>query len=259
MNRRVSSVNTLRTMMEELRREEEQRESNFCNKLGERLKNVVYGGLDGLMTTFACLASAVGGNLSVRDATLMALANVLVEGFSMGMGDFISDYGDSCMMKKLREEEMQDFDKKSEKKILKLQTLYIRKGVTEDKAILLARTIYGCGSEIYADHVLNLTLDACSSAAIDQIFYNGVTTFLSFISAGLIPFLSYLVCAHIFHLEKDKLMKMLISVSLVAFFTLGGVQGVVSGRSFLTNGSYTAAYGVIAIFMAYFIGVKMGN
>ena len=53
------------------------------------------------------LASAVGGNLSVRDATLMALANVLVEGFSMGMGDFISDYGDSCMMKKLRGD--QDF------------------------------------------------------------------------------------------------------------------------------------------------------
>ena len=121
-----------------------------------------------------------------------------------------------------------------------------------------ARTIYQCGSEIYADHVLNLTLDACSSAEFDQIFCNGFTTFLSFIFAGLIPFLSYLTCVHVFQLDKDTLMKMLITVSLVAFFTLGGVQGIVSGRSFLTNGSYTAGYGVIAIFMAYMIGVKMG-
>ena len=45
-------------------------------------KSIVYGGMDGIVTTFAVVAGAVGGNLGVE--------SILILGFSMAAGDYLS-------------------------------------------------------------------------------------------------------------------------------------------------------------------------
>lgn len=54
------------------------------------LSDFTYGGIDGIITTFAIVAGSVGAGLSPITVFILGLANVLADGFSMGAGRYIS-------------------------------------------------------------------------------------------------------------------------------------------------------------------------
>ena len=55
---------------------------------GKYVKSLVFGGLDGIITTFAVVAASKGGSLSTEIVLLMGFANLFADGLSMGFGDF---------------------------------------------------------------------------------------------------------------------------------------------------------------------------
>jgi VIT1/CCC1 family predicted Fe2+/Mn2+ transporter len=54
------------------------------------LKDAVYGANDGLITTFAVVASVEGGALSRRAVLVVGVANLLADGLSMAAGNYLS-------------------------------------------------------------------------------------------------------------------------------------------------------------------------
>ena len=52
------------------------------------LRDVVYGGIDGSVTTFAIVAGVAGAGLSPFVIVALGLANVLADGFSMAAGNY---------------------------------------------------------------------------------------------------------------------------------------------------------------------------
>jgi VIT1/CCC1 family predicted Fe2+/Mn2+ transporter len=52
--------------------------------------DVVYGANDGLITTFAVVAGVVGGGLSSRAMLIIGVANLVADGLSMGVGNYLS-------------------------------------------------------------------------------------------------------------------------------------------------------------------------
>ncbi|MEY2641300.1 MAG: hypothetical protein RL150_693 [Candidatus Parcubacteria bacterium] len=54
------------------------------------LPEFVYGGIDGAVTTFAIVAGVVGASLSPTIILILGFANVLADGFSMGISNFLS-------------------------------------------------------------------------------------------------------------------------------------------------------------------------
>lgn len=56
---------------------------------GKYLKAIVYGANDGMVTTFAVVAGATGGKLPVLVVLVLGIANLVADGLSMGLGDFI--------------------------------------------------------------------------------------------------------------------------------------------------------------------------
>jgi len=55
------------------------------------LREFVYGGMDGAVTTFAVVTGAAGANLSVQVILILGFANVLADGFSMAVGSYLSE------------------------------------------------------------------------------------------------------------------------------------------------------------------------
>jgi hypothetical protein len=55
------------------------------------IKSVVFGGLDGIITTFSIVAAVAGASLSVEVVLLMGFANLIADGISMGLGDALSE------------------------------------------------------------------------------------------------------------------------------------------------------------------------
>lgn len=60
---------------------------------------IVYGGLDGIITTFAVVAGSVGGNVSNIVIIILGFSNLLADGFSMGAGAYLSATSDNNQSK----------------------------------------------------------------------------------------------------------------------------------------------------------------
>lgn len=55
------------------------------------LPNMVYGANDGIITTFAIVAGAVGAALPERVVLILGFASLLADGFSMGASNYLSE------------------------------------------------------------------------------------------------------------------------------------------------------------------------
>ncbi len=54
------------------------------------IRDLVYGANDGIITTFAVVAGVTGGSLSLRAILVVGTANLLADGLSMGVGNYLS-------------------------------------------------------------------------------------------------------------------------------------------------------------------------
>jgi VIT1/CCC1 family predicted Fe2+/Mn2+ transporter len=52
--------------------------------------DVIYGANDGIITTFAVVAGVTGGALSARAVLIVGAANLIADGLSMGVGNYLS-------------------------------------------------------------------------------------------------------------------------------------------------------------------------
>ena len=75
-------------------------------KFGENIKSVVYGGMDGIITTFSVVAGASGGGLDVSVILILGISNMFADALSMGMGDALSGKAEAeyILAEKAREE-----------------------------------------------------------------------------------------------------------------------------------------------------------
>jgi len=55
----------------------------------EYLRSAVFGANDGLVTTFAVVAGAAGAGLSPSVVVILGCSNVLADGISMALGDYL--------------------------------------------------------------------------------------------------------------------------------------------------------------------------
>lgn len=54
------------------------------------LSEFVYGGIDGIITTFSIIAGSEGGSLVRKVILILGISNVLSDGFSMGVSRYVS-------------------------------------------------------------------------------------------------------------------------------------------------------------------------
>ena len=54
-------------------------------KTGSHIEQFVYGATDGTVTTFAVVAGSAGAGFSSSVAIVLGIANLLADGFSMGL------------------------------------------------------------------------------------------------------------------------------------------------------------------------------
>ena len=53
------------------------------------IRDLVYGANDGIITTFAVVAGVTGGALSPKTVLVVGIANIVADGLSMGVGNYL--------------------------------------------------------------------------------------------------------------------------------------------------------------------------
>lgn len=62
-----------------------------ADQRGKLIKAVVYGANDGIVTTFAVVAGVAGAGLSPTIVLVLGCANLIADGISMGIGDYLGE------------------------------------------------------------------------------------------------------------------------------------------------------------------------
>ena len=96
--------------------------------LTKYLPEFVYGGIDGLVTTFAVVAGATGANLSLNVVLILGFANLFADGFSMSVGAYLANKSDHDNYKKNLATEYREIKHMREKEIEEIREIYEAKG-----------------------------------------------------------------------------------------------------------------------------------
>jgi len=73
--------------------------------VGDYVKSMIFGGLDGILTSFAIVAGAAGGGLPVQVVMVLGFSNIFADAFSMGMGEYLSSKAHNEFVMKEKERE----------------------------------------------------------------------------------------------------------------------------------------------------------
>lgn len=86
------------------------KEEGHNTDTGEYIKSIVYGGLDGIITTFATVTSVAGAEFTAAVVVVLGISHLFADGLSMGLGDYMSSQAEIDYTASEREREQWEMD-----------------------------------------------------------------------------------------------------------------------------------------------------
>ncbi len=220
---------------------------------GQYLKNVVYGGLDGIVTTFAIVSGVAGASLSANIVLILGFANLFADGFSMAVGDFLSSKSENEFQKAERVREEWEVDNYPEGEKKEMVELYVSKGMSARDAEKTVELI-AKNKKVWVDVMMAEELGIVETEK--SPLKGSVVTFFSFVLLGFIPLISYVFSGAFSGLNKFIVASVLAASSL---FLLGALKVKFTGRNWILSGLEMMLIGGIAAALAYGIGAFLSG
>ena len=211
------------------------------------LRDWIYGGIDGSVTTFAVVTGVVGAHLSPAIILILGFANLLADGFSMAASNFLATRAEHDDMKHIEAIEERHIDLNPDGEREEVRQIFAGKGFEGDD---LQRAV----EMITADrqrwiHTM-LTEEYGLPKTARSAWWAGASTFSAFMVCGLVPLLPFLI---------DLGQPLLVSILLtgVVFFGIGSVKSRWSTSSWWRSGLSTLLVGGAAATLAYVVGIVL--
>jgi len=217
---------------------------------GSYVGDFVYGAIDGSVTTFAVVSGVAGASLSTNIVIILGLANLVADGFSMAVGNYLSSKSDKEFIEKERAREEWEIEHYPKGEIEEIRVIFKKKGFKGKDLDNAVKTITS-NKKVWVDTMmadeLNLMEDKTSPVK------KGAVTFVSFAIVGFIPLSPYFLS---FFSEIIKANVYLLSVimTFIAFFFIGSAKVYVTKKNWLKSGLETLFVGGAAAIIAYGIG-----
>lgn len=223
--------------------------------IGGYIGSVVYGGLDGIITTFAVVSGVAGADLGARVILILGIGNLLADGFSMGTGDYLSTKSEREYYDREARRQAWEIDQFPEGQKAELRALYLQNGYNEDEAARLVE-LQTRTKERWVNAMMIEELGMIKEET--NPIYNAFATFAAFILAGSLPLLIYLI-GLVIPVTSDIAFMISITLSAVALFGLGAAKVFVTRLNPLRSGLEMLFVGGIAAIVAYVIGALLKN
>lgn len=211
------------------------------------LGDAVLGGVDGIVTTFAVVAGAAGGQLSIAVIILLGVANLIADGFSMAVSNYLGNRSRQQQVERARNDEAWQIAQYPQGEAQEIREIFARKGfdgATLDRIV----EVITQNPPVWIDTMLReeLKLEPSTGSPVRA----ALATFFSFVLFGAIPLLPFLLPAF----PEPGLFAASAVLSGIAFLVLGIWKGVVLGRAWLFSGLQTLLLGGSAALLAYLVG-----
>jgi VIT1/CCC1 family predicted Fe2+/Mn2+ transporter len=222
---------------------------------GQYIKSVIYGGLDGIITTFAVVAGVAGAALSPGVVLIMGFANLVGDGLSMAIGDYLSTKAEMEFQASEREREAWEVEHFPQGEKQELMELYIQKGMNEADAKTVT-DIISKNKEAWVDIMMVEELGILQEK--ESPIKNALVTFASFIIFGFIPVLTYVLSRFVPNLSINMFALSSVLTGLTLFI-LGALKTKVTGKNWIVSGLEMLLVGGLAASAAYLIGILLSG
>lgn len=223
--------------------------SNVKQLTDDFLGEFVYGGIDGIVTTFAVVSAVAGAGLEPGIVLILGFANLASDGLSMGISAYLSERSDVDQYHKQRRavvHMLEDSVDKASKIVSKNLKKYGFKGKHLNDA-----TKQVTGSKRAAEFIMKeehaLAEEPENAATV------GLVTFVSFVVVGIVPLLAYLA-DHVFELGLSDPFAITLVLAGLAFAGIGWLKSRVAHAPVITSVIETLVLGMIASGASFFIG-----
>lgn len=223
--------------------------------IGPRIKSLVYGGLDGIITTFAVVAGVEGASMSSSVILVLGFANLIADGLSMAVGDYLSTKAENDYNKSEWEREKWELDNYPDGEAKEMVEIYQRKGLSEEDAQTVVATLMK-NKEVFLDTMMKEELGIIQTS--ESPIWNALTTFISFITFGFIPLLIF-VFSFFTHIFIDHLFLIACVMTGATLFLLGAFKVKFTFQKWYISGLEMLFVGGITSIVAYFIGKFLGS
>ncbi len=222
---------------------------------GKYIKSVIYGGLDGTITTFAAVAGVAGAALSPGIVLIMGLANLVADGLSMSIGDYLSSKSETEYEAAERAREAWEVENYPEGEKRELKEIYVARGMSEKDADDVVEII-AKDKESWVDTMMIEELGIIPSD--ESPLGNALATFLSFAVFGFLPIAAYVLALFIPALRNAQF-PLACGLTGATLFGLGALKTSITGKSWLVSGLEMLVVGGIAAAAAYAMGLLLGG
>jgi VIT1/CCC1 family predicted Fe2+/Mn2+ transporter len=208
------------------------------------LRDMIYGAIDGSITTFAIVAGVAGAGLSPFIIIALGMANVLADGFSMAAGNYSGTKSELDEIKRLRAVEARHIRDHPEGERREIREILRQKGL-EGALLEDAVTAIAANQKAWID--LMIESEYGLSAVEPHPMRAALATFGAFLLAGIVPLLP-------FFLGLDAPFGWSIGLTMAMFFAVGVWKSHWSLAPWWRSGFETFAIGGVAALIAYFVG-----
>jgi len=234
---------------------------------GRYIKSAIYGGLDGIITTFAVVAGVAGASLSAGIVLILGFANLIADGISMAIGDYLSTKAEKEYARAERKRESWEVENYPEGEMKEMVEIYMDKGIAEKDAKQMVE-ILSKHKKAWVDVMMVEELGIVESK--ESPLKNSLVTFGSFVIFGFIPLFAY-VLARLFpglfgggaksitSGASDPTFLIACALTGATLFTLGALKTKVTGQKWYISGFEMLIVGGLAAAAAYGIGVALSG
>lgn len=211
------------------------------------LRDWIYGGIDGVVTTFAIVAGVVGAELSVGIVMVLGLANLFADGFSMAASNYAGTKSEHDDYERIKSIELRHLNNYPEGEREEIRQIYARKGLQGDELeqmveLVTARQDIWLETMLFEEHGLTEVRRKPMLAAS--------ATFAAFVICGFVPLIPFILGMSAGGLAAS------IMAGLV-FLSIGAAKSRWSTQEWWASALETFVIGMSAAGIAYIIGAGL--
>jgi len=208
------------------------------------VRDFVYGGIDGAITTFAIVAGVVGAALPAKVVLILGLANLVADGFSMAASNYSGTKSVVDDVERIREIERRHIRAAPEGEREEIRQILAQKGLegeTLEDAVEAVTSDEGTWVEMMVADEYGLSPNQSSP------LHAALATFAAFFVCGAVPLAPFAI-------GLGDSIAISTAATAVVFFVIGALKSQWSLAPWWQSGLETLFIGSIAAALAFAVG-----
>jgi VIT1/CCC1 family predicted Fe2+/Mn2+ transporter len=219
------------------------------------LRDFIYGGIDGTVTTFAVVAGVAGAQLPATVVIILGVANLIADGFSMAVSNYLAtraERQERDLARSKEEREVRELPGEEREEIRQIFSLKGFDGPDLDRVVdvITANPRLWVDTMMAEEHGYGSVTENPTRAAL--------STFVAFVIVGFIPLFAFIANGFFPSMIQGPFVWSSVMTG-AAFFVVGALKSRFVAQRWWLSGLETLVVGGAAAVIAYGLGSLLEN